>query len=57
MLRTDGTVTDGPFAETKEQLGSVYLVDCASADEALALARRIPASPGLTVEIRKIQEV
>ena len=57
VLRTDGTVTDGPFAEAKEQLGSAYVVDCVSADEALALARRMPASPGLTVEIRKIQEV
>lgn len=57
VLRTDGTVTDGPFAETKEQLGSVYVVDCASADDALALARRMPASPGLTIEIREIQEV
>ena len=57
VLRTDGTVTDGPFAETTEQVGSVYVVDCASADEALALARRMPSSPGLTVEIREIQEV
>jgi hypothetical protein len=57
VLRTDGTVTDGPYAETKEQLGSLYLVDCADADAALALARRMPASPGLTVEIREIMEV
>ena len=57
VLHADGTVTDGPFAETKEQLGSAYVVDCASADGALALARRMPASPGLTVEIREIQEV
>ena len=57
VLHTDGTVTDGPFAESKEQLGSAYVVDCASADEALALARRMPASPGLTVEIRDILEV
>ena len=57
VLRPDGTVTDGPFAETKEQVGSVYVVDCAGADKALALARRMPSSPGLTVEIREIQEV
>jgi hypothetical protein len=57
VLRADGTVTDGPYAETKEQLGSVYVVDCADAAEALALARRMPASPGLTIEIREIQEV
>jgi len=57
VLHADGTVTDGPYAETKEQLGSVYLVDCADAAAALALARRMPASPGLTVEIRQIVEV
>jgi hypothetical protein len=57
VLHADGTVTDGPFAETKEQLGSAYVVDCASADDALALGRRMPSSPGLTVEIREIQEV
>ena len=57
VLRADGTVTDGPYAETKEHLGSVYLVDCADAAEALALARRMPRSPGLVVEIRAVQEV
>jgi hypothetical protein len=57
VLHADGAVTDGPYAETKEQLGSVYVVDCADAAEALGLARRMPASPGLTVEIREIQEV
>ncbi|MFL6128515.1 MAG: YciI family protein [Mycobacteriales bacterium] len=57
VLRADGTVTDGPYAETKEQLGSVHLVDCADAAEALALARRMPASPGLVVEIRAVLEV
>jgi hypothetical protein len=57
VLRPDGTVTDGPYAETKEQLGSVYLVDCPDAAAALALARRMPASPGRTVEIREITEV
>jgi hypothetical protein len=57
VLRADGTVTDGPYAETKEQLGSVYLVDCADAAEAVALGRRMPRSPGLVVEIRAVQEV
>jgi hypothetical protein len=57
VLRSDGSVTDGPYAETKEQLGSVYVVDCADAAAALALARRMPASPGLTIEIREIQDV
>lgn len=57
VLHADGIVTDGPYAETKEQLGSAYLVDCADAAAALALARRMPVSPGLTVEIREILEV
>jgi hypothetical protein len=57
VLGADGTVTDGPYAETKEHLGSVYLVDCADAAEALALAGGMPRSPGLVVEIRAIPEV
>jgi hypothetical protein len=57
VLHSDGIVTDGPYAETKEHLGSVYLADCADAAAALALARRMPASPGLTIEIREILEV
>jgi hypothetical protein len=46
--------TDGPFAETKEQLGGIYVVECASDDEALRIAERVPASPGLVVEIRPV---
>ena len=45
------SVTDGPFAETKEQLGSFYLLECADLDEAIGYARRIPESPGLAVEV------
>ena len=48
---TTPLVTDGPFAETREQLGALYLIDCADRDEALALAARAPRSPGLTVEV------
>ncbi len=44
-------VTDGPFAETKEAIGGFYLVDCASRDEALELAGKVPASPGVAVEV------
>jgi hypothetical protein len=50
------SVTDGPFLETKEQLGGFYLIDCADRDDAIAVARRIPASPGLQVEIRPIPD-
>ena len=49
-------VTDGPYAETKEQLGGLYVVECADREEAIELARQLPDSPGLAVEIRPIQE-
>jgi hypothetical protein len=45
------TVTDGPFAETKEALGGYYVVECADLDQALALARELPAE---TVEVRPV---
>lgn len=47
-------VTDGPFAETSEQLGGYYLVDVANIDEAIAIAGRIPAAKKGTVEIRPV---
>ena len=48
-------VTDGPFAETKEQLGGFYLLDCKDLDEALEWARKIPM-PGGTVEVRPVMD-
>ena len=54
VVRRNGSVTDGPFLETKEQLGGFYLIDCRDGADAAAVARRIPASPGLTIEIREI---
>jgi hypothetical protein len=47
-------VTDGPFAETKEQLGGFYLLECKDLDEAIAWAEQIPAAKNGTVEIRPI---
>jgi len=47
-------VTDGPFAETKEQLGGFYLVDCADLDKALEYARQMPLGPGSAVEVRPV---
>ena len=44
-------VTDGPFAETKEGIGGIYVVECASREEALELAGRVPQSPGIAVEV------
>jgi hypothetical protein len=45
---------DGPFAETKEQLGGFYLLDCKDLDEALAYAARIPDARTGTVEVRPV---
>jgi hypothetical protein len=56
-LGPDGMLTDGPYAEGKEQVGSIYVADCADAAEAAALARRFPAAPGHHVEIRPAMEV
>jgi len=51
-----GLVTDGPFAETKEQLLGFYVVDCATRDEAIAAARDLRrANPTAVYEIRPIQ--
>jgi hypothetical protein len=44
-------VTDGPFSATKEAIGGFYLVDCASREEALALAGQVPVSPNVAVEV------
>ena len=48
------TVTDGPFAETKEQLGGYYLVEAKDLDDALALAARIPSARWGSIEVRPI---
>jgi hypothetical protein len=47
-------VTDGPFAETREQLGGYFLVDARHLDEAIGIAARIPAARVGTVEIRPV---
>lgn len=50
-------VTDGPFAETHEQLGGFYLIDTPNLDEAIAIAGRISGSHTGTVEIRPVGEL
>ena len=47
-------VTDGPFAETREQLGGYYLVDAKDLDEAIGLAERLPSAKLGTIEIRPL---
>ncbi|MEG4115640.1 MULTISPECIES: YciI family protein [unclassified Microcoleus] len=50
-------VTDGPFAETREQLGGYFLIDAKDLDEAISIAARIPSASKGTVEIRPIVEL
>jgi len=50
-------ITDGPFAETTEQLGGYFLIDAPNLDEAIAIASRIPSAKKGTVEIRPIYEL
>jgi hypothetical protein len=50
-------VTDGPFAETREQLGGYYLVDAKDLDEAIDIAGRIPGAKFGTVEVRPVVEL
>ncbi len=50
------SVTDGPFAETKEQLGGYYLIQAADMDEAVAVAARIPGARWGCVEVRPVAE-
>ncbi len=50
-------VTDGPFAETREQLGGYFLIEANDLDEAIAIAGRIPMARRGTVEIRPVVEV
>ena len=49
-------VTDGPFAETKEQLGGYYVLDVANVDEAIEAGSRCPGARYGTIELRQIQE-
>jgi hypothetical protein len=50
-------VTDGPFAETREQLGGFFLIDAPNLDQALAVAERIPMARRGTVEVRPVIEL
>ncbi|SRR5579883_2522090 len=50
-------VTDGPFAETREQLGGYYLVDAQNLDQAIDIAARIPGARRGTIEVRPVIEL
>ena len=49
--------TDGPFAETKEQIGGFYVVDAKDLDEAIEIAAKIPGARVGTIEVRPIWEM
>lgn len=50
-------VTDGPFAETREQLGGYYIIEAPNLDEAMSIAERVPVSKVGTIEIRPVLEI
>lgn len=50
-------ITDGPFAETREQLGGYYVIEAGDLDEAIAIAERVPPARFGTVEIRPVMEI
>lgn len=53
---SDRVVTDGPFAETKEQLGGFYLLECENLDQALEWAKKVPLQPGGSIEVRPVMD-
>jgi hypothetical protein len=53
----DRLTTDGPFAETKEQLGGYYLIEAPSLDEALEWAAKIPSAQTGRIEVRPLREI
>jgi hypothetical protein len=55
QIRDDKTqLRDGPFAEAKEMVGGFYLIDCATREEAIAIAGECPAARWATVEVREV---
>lgn len=57
QVRNGGTLTtDGPFAETKEQLGGFYMIEAKDLDEAIAWAAKIPSATVGSIEVRPIME-
>jgi hypothetical protein len=59
LFAEDGatSVTDGPFAETKEQLGGFCLIDCGSLEEAIEWAKKVPLLPDSKLEVRQVKDL
>ena len=53
----DHAVTDGPFAETKEQLGGFCLIDCGGLEQAIGWAKKVPMRPGSAIEVRAVMDL
>jgi hypothetical protein len=53
----ENEITDGPFAETKEQLGGFALLECWDLDEAMEWARKVPMRPGSAIEVRAVKDL
>jgi hypothetical protein len=53
----DGVLTDGPFAEGREQIGGIYIVEAPDLDKVVEYVKQIPKSPSLRVEIRPLLEM
>jgi hypothetical protein len=53
----DPKVVDGPFAETKEQLGGFCLIDCGSLEEAIGWAKKLPLPPDSKIEVRQLRDL
>ena len=51
------SVTDGPFTETKEQLGGFCLIECGSFDEAIEWAKKVPLGPDSKIEVRAVKDL
>jgi hypothetical protein len=57
-VENDGhTVTDGPFAETKEQIGGFCLIECDGLEEAIGWAKKVPLRPDSSVEVRAVMDL
>ena len=56
IRNSETLLTDGPFVDTKEQLGGYYVYDCKDLDEAIAIARMIPWAPTGHIEVRPVME-
>jgi hypothetical protein len=52
----DVVIADGPFAETKEQIGGFYLIDCEDLDEAIEIASQVPSARYGSIEVRPVWE-